>query len=445
VTRRALLQARRSARHALALLLVIVIGTTCGALILRSQRLANPFASYYTLSADFPSATAVVAGLGEPVNVAGVRVGQIIGTSLRGGVAVIRMQIDPTKIPRIYHGAHADLVPRTPLEDMQINISPGDRRAGALASGATIPVGQTVTPVAADELLGSLDTDTRTWLESLLVSLGQATSGRGRDIRALLQAFGPTAQQLRELTSLMAARRADLAELVHDFGGVMHAASQKDGQLRTMVQAGQQVVGALASQDVALRQSVAALPPTLQSTRTTLRDLIGFADALGPTSKALEPSARSLPATLRRTRTVLRSAALLPLEQIRPFVSAVRPLTRTLPTLSANLKLEVPALIDSFKVLAYTTNELAYHPSARNPGFLYWLAWFAHNSDSFISNSDANGAAWRLLLLSSCGSLSTLPTGSVVPQLVGRTFGCGMGSLSSGAGGLLPHDRGARR
>jgi phospholipid/cholesterol/gamma-HCH transport system substrate-binding protein len=440
-----LTQVRRYARHFVVLVVVMAIGTTCGVLILRSQRLANPFASYYTINADFPSATAVVAGLGEPVNVAGVRVGQITGTALRDGLAVIHMQIDPAKMPRIYRGAHADLVPRTPLQDMQVNIWPGERSAGPLPSGASIPAGQTLTPVAADEVLGALDTDTRTWLKSLLVSLGQATSGRGRDIRALLKAFAPTAGQLRQLTSLLGARRADLAELVHDFGAVMSAASQKDGQLRTMIQAGQQAIGALSSQEVALRQSVAALPGTLQATRTTLNHLIGLADALGPTSVALEPSARSLPETLSRTRTVLRSAALLPLEEIRPFVSAVRPLARKLPTLAANLKVEVPAQVDSFKVLAYTTNELAYNPGGRNPGFLYWLAWFAHNSDSFISTSDANGPVWRMVVLSSCGSVSTLPGGSVVGRVLGSSFGCGMGSLSSSAGGLIPAAKRGRR
>jgi phospholipid/cholesterol/gamma-HCH transport system substrate-binding protein len=440
--RRLAIQVRRYAGHFLVLVALIAIGTTCGVLILQSQRLANPFASYYTINGAFPSATAVVAGLGEPVNVAGVRVGQITGTSLRDGVAIIHMQIDPTKITRIYRGAHADLVPRTPLEDMQVNIWPGNRDEGALPSGATIPVGQTLTPVGADELLSALDTDTRTWLQSLLVSLGQATSGRGRDIRALLQAFAPTAKQLRQLSALLAARRVQLSELVHDFGAVMSAAAQKNGQLHTLVQASQRVIGALASQDVALRQAVGGLPGTLQATRTTLSDLVGFADALRPAAIALQPTARSLPATLSNTRTLLRSAALLPLEQIRPFVAASLPLAQALPPLAANLKVEVPALIDSFKVLAYTSNELAYDPGGRNPGFLYWLAWFAHNSDSFISNADANGPVWRLLLLSSCRGLSTLPAGPVIEQLVGTNFGCGQtGTLS----GLRRNHRMARR
>lgn len=431
--RRAAIQVRRYAGHFLALVALVAVGTTCGVLILQSERLANPFASYYTINGAFPSATAVVAGLGEPVNVAGVSVGQITGTSLHDGVAIIHMQIDPKKIPGIYRGARADLVPRTPLEDMEVNISPGNRDAGTLPSGSTIPVGQTLTPTAADELLDSLDSDTRTWLESLMVSLGQATSGRGSQLHGFLQALGPTAAQLRELSGLLADRRQQLAELVHDFGAVTSAASQKDGQLRTVVQAGQQVIGALAGQDVALRQAVAALPGTLQDTRTTLSDLTGFAGALRPTAKALAPTARTLPATLTDTRTLLRSAALLPLEQIKPFVSAALPVARALPPLAADLKLEVPTLIDSLKVLAYSTNELAYDPGGKNPGFLYWLAWFAHNSGSFISNSDANGPAWRLLLLASCRGLSTLPSGPVIEQLAGTNFGCGQ---NAGAGAL---------
>ena len=151
--------------------------------------------------------------------------------------------------------------------------------------------------------------------------------------------------------------------------------------------------------------------------------------------------ARRLASTLANTRTVLRSAALLPLERIKPFVSAVRPLIPTLPRLGSNLTVEVPALIDSFKVLAYTTNEFTYDPGGRNQGFLYWLAWFAHNSNSFISNSDANGPAWRLLLLSSCGGLSTLPAGPVLEALVGTNFGCGGGSLGPSPAGLPPLHR----
>lgn len=424
MSRRARHQIRRYGRHFAALVALAVLGSACGFFILLNQRLPNPFRSYYAINGAFPTAAGVVAGLGEPVNVAGVRVGQITGTSLRDGQAIIHMEIDPAKVPNLYRDAHAVLLPNTPLKDMEVDIAPGSPSAGRLRSGDTISVGQTLSPIDSDELLSALDTDTRTWLASLLTSLGEGTAGRGPDIRALLRALGPTAAQAREISGLLADRRAELAAIVHNFARITHAVNARDGQLRTAVVAGDQVISALGSQNAALRQSVTRLPGTLGAARRTLADLTPFAQALGPTAAALVPSARSLPATLRNSRTLFQGAALLPLQEIGPFVKASAPLSRALTPLAADLRIEVPDLIKAFKVLAYSTNELAYNPGGRNPGFLYWLAWFAHNSASFISTSDANGPVWRMLLLTSCRGLKTLPIGSVLEQLVGTNFGC---------------------
>jgi len=421
---RTALQIRRYGRHFATLMALIALGSACGIFILLNQRLPNPFQRFYSLNAGFTSAAGVVPGLGEPVNVAGVRVGQISGVSLDQGQAVIHMQIDPSKVGTMYRDAHADLVPRTPLKDMEVDIVPGHPSAGPLRSGSTIPVGQSLSPVDSDELLSALDSDTRTWLVSLITSLGQATRVRGADLRALLRSLGPTTAQLRQVSDLLAQRHRELAEITHNFGRLLAAVHQKDAQLRDVVQAGDQAIHAFAVQNLALRQSIVALPATLQSARTTLGDLVGFANALGPAATALTPSARTLPATLRDSQTLFQGAALLPLQQIPAFVKATRPLTRDLPVLSQKLRIEVPDTIDAFKVLAYATNEIAYNPGGKNPGFLYWLAWFAHNSASFISTSDANGPVWRTIFVSSCRALSTLPAGPALEQVLGTTFGC---------------------
>jgi phospholipid/cholesterol/gamma-HCH transport system substrate-binding protein len=418
------LQLRRYGRSLAILLLLIVVGTACGFYILQQQRLPNPFQSFYHVDAAFPTAAAVVPGLGEPVNVAGVHVGEIVGTSLRGGQAIVHMEIDPSKTPRLYRNANAQLVANTPLKDMQVNIFPGSRSAGVLPHGATIQASQTTSPIDADELLSALDTDTRTWFTSLITSLNGGLNGRGRDIRALLKTIGPTSAQLREISDLLADRRHELARLVHNLGVVTKATSVKDHQLATVVTAGNQTVGALASQDVALRDSIARLPSTLQTIRTTLVDVAAFANALGPTATALIPTARRLPQTLRDAQTLFQGAVLLPLKQIPPFENAVAPVAQQLPALQQNLAQAVPALTNSFKVLAYTSNELAYNPGGRNPGFLYWLAWFAHNSNSFISNSDANGPVWRALLLTTCPSFKGFSFGALVTALLGTNFGC---------------------
>ena len=80
--------------------------------------------------------------------------------------------------------------------------------------------------------------------------------------------------------------------------------------------------------------------------------------------------------------------------------------------------------VHNIEGLTYATNEITYNPGGRNPGFLYWLAWFAHNSDSFISSSDANGPVWRTLFVTSCRGLKTLAVGPILEQVLGTTFGC---------------------
>ncbi len=419
-------QLRRYGRSFLVLVALWAAGITAAVYILLQQRLPNPFSSFVSVNGTFQSAAGVVPGLGEPVNVAGVKVGQITGTSLDNGQAIIHMQIDPTKLPGhdIYRNASATLFPNTPLKDMEININPGTPRAGRLRAGGSIPVGQTTIPTDSDELTAALDTDTRTWFTSLITDLNQGVNGRGQDIKRLLQDLGPTSAQLREIGDLLAARRHELAAIVHNLGTLTGAVSAKDAQLQTVVRAGSQTVQALASQDQALRDSIVRLPGTLQTTRRTLADLIPFSNALGPTAGALIPTARHLPATLRNSRTLFQSAALLPLNKIAPFVHVVLPLAKQLQPTVANLKQILPPLESSFRVIGAVTNEMAYVPGHGNPGFLYWLAWFVHNGDSFLSTHDANGGGWRLLDSLSCNELNG-SFGSVLTKV----FGSGLGSL----------------
>ncbi len=425
------LQLKRYGRYFLFLLALWVVGIAAGTYILVNQRFPNPFASFLKVNGRFVTAAAVVPGLGEPVNIAGVNVGEITGTSLQDGQAIIHMQLNPSQLPAphvLYRNATANLFPNTPLKDMEVDIYPGNPAAGRMPPNGTIPIGQTTVPTDSDELLDSLDADTRTWFTSLVAELNQGTTGRGQDIKQLLQNLGPTSSQLREIGDLLADRRQELALIIHNLGVLTQATSQKDAQLATVVRAGDKTVSALANQDVALRQAITRFPSTLQTTRTTLGDVTQLANALGPTAKALIPIAHHLPTTLSDTQTLFQGAALLPLDKIPPFVQAVLPLAQLLPPLESNLNQVTPPLVSSFKVLGAVTNEIAYAPGHGNPGFLYWLAWFAHNADSFLSTADANGGGWRGLLTLTCSDFQSSSLGTLLDALLGSnlssTLGC---------------------
>jgi len=123
------------------------LGLASSAYLLIKQRAPNPFRDTYTIKAMFTEADGVIAGIGQPVNVAGVKVGQVTGARLADGKALVTMELRREQLPHVYADASAILDPITPLKDMQIALSPGRPPARALTDGATIAVDHTQTPV----------------------------------------------------------------------------------------------------------------------------------------------------------------------------------------------------------------------------------------------------------------------------------------------------------
>ena len=123
--------------------------------------------SYYTVKAQFASAAAVTSGQGQSVDVAGVQVGQVGAVDLEDGRAVVTMNIYKKYKP-IYRNATVLLRPRTPLKDMYLSLDPGTADAGSVPDGGTLPVANTAPDVNVEEILASLDADTRNYLLLLL-------------------------------------------------------------------------------------------------------------------------------------------------------------------------------------------------------------------------------------------------------------------------------------
>lgn len=417
----------RSGRAAVLIGVVMAAAVASALYILSQERLQSPFASSYTVYAAFPTVAGVAPSLGEPVNVAGVQVGQIGGARVRRGQGVLELKLDPGKLPRIYADARAILVPNSPLKDMQVNLVPGGRRhARALPDGGTIPISRTTSPIDADDLLAALDADTRSWMVSLLAALDRGTTGRAADVNALFRAIGPTAEQVRAVGDVLAARRRQVSRLVGNLALLTNAAGTKDREIATVVQAGNAMLGALAGQDVALRTSVAQLPGTLTTLRRTLGHTTTLAGVLRPTLDALLPTARRLGPTLRGSRALLQGGGLLPVREVKPFVNAILPLAQSLPDTTSALRKATGPQIAAFKVIEAFVNELAYDPPGdANKGFLYSLAWFSHNFNSAVSTGDANGSVIRGLALVSCTSLTAEPVAAAIIQAtLGRTGLC---------------------
>ena len=151
------------------------------------------------------------------MNIAGVPVGELSKVELKDGRAVITMKIR-RKYAHVYKDATALLRPKTGLNDMVVELTPGTRRAGEIDHAKqTIPITQTLPNVNTDEFLAALDGDTRSYLQLLVAGGGEALGGNGKNLSATFRRFEPTNRDIEKITKALAVRRDNIARSIHNF------------------------------------------------------------------------------------------------------------------------------------------------------------------------------------------------------------------------------------
>src|SRR2546423_7708458 len=192
-----------------AILALLVLAVVVSGYILNHERLRFPFiqSSPFKMNAEFSTAQAVTPGQGQTVRVSGVEVGSIGKVTLKNGIAVVEMDIDSKYKKLIHKDATALLRPRSGLKDMFIELNPGTKSAPIANAGFTIPVSNTMPDVNADEVLASLDADTRSYLDLLVNGAGQGLKGKGgSQLAELFKRFEPTHRDLARLNQAVAVR-----------------------------------------------------------------------------------------------------------------------------------------------------------------------------------------------------------------------------------------------
>jgi phospholipid/cholesterol/gamma-HCH transport system substrate-binding protein len=390
---------------------LMLLALAIGGYILRHERLAFPWDDNYTVSADFGNGQAVTPGQGQAVTVAGVKVGEIKKVSLHDGRARIDLTVNRDKLPEVHADATMLIRPRTPLQDMTVEIDPGSDKAPKLDH--VLDISRTAGQVNVDEVLSGLDSDTRAWFQTLLSAGARGFGNRGAQLRQVFKASAPTLDSTRRVTAAINARKASLRHAIGNFRKLSDALVGQDRNAGTLVDAGDATFTALGSQDVALRQALDDLPPTLAAADKAATDVRPLLDATGPALTALQPTAERLPHTLRSLDPLFTTGAPAT-RNLTKLATKSKPLLRDLTPALAGINKSTPDLTTSFSVLRRVANELFFNPALPHHGYMFWLSWFAHNGNSLLSVQDANGPFWRGSAALSCDSLSAgAPAGLV--------------------------------
>jgi phospholipid/cholesterol/gamma-HCH transport system substrate-binding protein len=371
--------------------------------------------SYYVVRADFSSASAVTAGQGQTVDIAGVQVGDVGGVSLQDGHAVVTMDIFKKYAP-IYRNATVLLRPRTPLKDMYLELDPGTPSAGKVPNGGVLGTGATNPDVNFADILQSLDTDTRDYLLLLLSGGAQAFGTISptnpapnpavvAQLRGIFKRFAPLNRDTATFTKLLATRTRDIRGSIHGLQAVTTSLGHVETELTSLIDSSNTNFAAISSQSQHLEQALSLFPSTLHQSAVTFHKLRAFAVASGNAARADLPFAQALPGALEASRPLFRDTTPVLRNQIRPFAVAVQPVAQALRPAAVKLAASTPPLTHALGVLNTLFNALAYQPKGSEQGYLFWGSWLSHIADTLATHQDAQGAALNGMFMGTCVEL----------------------------------------
>lgn len=279
-----------------------------------------PFTHYQSLTVETPGIGNVIEH--DPVRIAGVRVGQVIGESVtRSGKARIHLQIDPgTRIPA---GTQVMIRTNGLLGARYVQLIPGAGRK-LLPSGALLVGHPGSLTYGVPETLDTLDAKTRRALGEMVDGLGTGLLGRGEQLNAAIQDAAPAAANFTQLVQSILARPGSASRLIPALDSMMAPLDDSRVQIAALDAPASRALTPLVSQRGRLRQTLADAPATLASADTGLRTgetLLASANALAVAAKQTLPV---LPHGLREATALLRTSP-IPLRRAKALLDEVQP------------------------------------------------------------------------------------------------------------------------
>ena len=407
----------------IAVLTMVVIAAVTGGYILAHENLKVPSwvpvfgQSFFVLKANMQTAQALEAGQGQAVTIAGAKIGEIGGVELHQGVAQVTMKLEP-KYARIYRNATLLMRPKTNLQDMTVEVNPGNPSAGRLQSGATLPESQTAPNIDFDEFLAGLDAETRGYLQELLAGAGEGLKGNGKPLAATLKRFAPLARLVEEIAEQLEIRHENTARAIHNFSLLSVAVGSKDKQIAELVDASNAVFAVFAKEEQSVESLVHLLPGALAKSKNGFGKFATAAGVLGPTLHKLEPFARALGPANAASQKMYEAVTPVIKNEVRPFAREILPVINDLKPDTQELGEAFPKFSETFGVLNEFFNELAYNPGPNQAGFIFFLDWANHNLNSVVSSADAHGALGRSLTYLNCNVAPLLaPIATINPTV----------------------------
>ncbi len=401
------------------------------------SKFANPFASKFTVHALFTSANGLRPN--SFVRIAGVNVGMVQSVSTVPGctragsktsqcqAAEVTMVIDPQGLP-LHNDATFAIRPRIFLEgNFFVDVSPGSPSAPTIKSGHTFGISQGTEPVQFDQLLDTLQYNTRTNLQQLLKGYGTAVKEGGSAYNGSIQYWLPAYEYTAVVNhDALGIQPHDLSNWIYQQGDVSGALDSHPQDLENLITDFNTTAGAFARQNVALSNAVAELPKTLAAATPAFDALNRAFPPLERLSSTLIPGVKSSGPTIDVSLPFIRQLnALVQPSELRGLASD---LSVTVPALAKLTKETIPVMSNGVRPASscvannvYPWSQLTLNDSHFNSSNGFPARKVYQEAVDFLPglagesrNFDANGMYIRIL-----GALGDTVTTSLQSGMLG--------------------------
>jgi phospholipid/cholesterol/gamma-HCH transport system substrate-binding protein len=360
-----------------ALGIVAIIAISYGAY----TKFANPFAGHFTIHAVFPSANGL--NPNSLVRIAGVNVGKVSDVKTAPGcsakpsaqaacqAADVTMQIDPVGLP-LHSDATFQIRPRIFVEgNFFVDLHPGSPSAPIVADSHTFPIQQGSDPVQIDQVLSSLQSNTRHNLQILLSQYGLAVQKSAPSFNASIKYWLPAYKYTGEVThDLQGSAPHDLSHYTGAQAAVSAATDLHPPNLKSLITDFNTTASAFAAQQASLQSAVAELPRTLAVATPALNALNRALPPLEALSRALIPGVRTAgPAIDVSLPFITQLNALVKPSELEGLVRDLRP---TIPALANLTNTTIPLMRNGVRpASACVVNEIIpwSHLTLNDPNF----------------------------------------------------------------------------
>jgi phospholipid/cholesterol/gamma-HCH transport system substrate-binding protein len=186
-----------------------------------------------------------------------------------------------------------------------VSISPGPNSSPALEEGAELGLSSTTTPVDIDQFFNTFPPAVRKGLANFIQGNAAIYVGQGEAANQSYKYFGPVLNRAGAFAAELNSDQRLFERFIVSSSKLATTVAGRGEELSSAISNANTAFGAIASQNVALDQTLRRLPPVLRQSNTTFVNLRAALDDLDPLVETSKPATKNLAPFLAELRPVL--------------------------------------------------------------------------------------------------------------------------------------------